>query len=141
MSDWQPLLIALAVFGGIALAIWLALLGFLWRTRPAKEALRESLRLLPDVLRLVKRLAQDRDLPSGVRMRLGLLVFYLAMPIDLVPDFIPVLGQADDVIIALLVLRSVVRRAGPDAIRKHWPGSKTGLEVLWRAASLPGEPA
>ena len=58
-------------------------------------------------------------------MRLWLLLGYLALPIDLVPDFIPVLGYADDAIVVALVLRSVVRRAGPDAIERHWPGTPT----------------
>lgn len=56
---------------------------------------REALRLLPDVLRLLPRLAADRSLPRGVRVRLALLLAYLASPIDLVPDFIPVIGYAD----------------------------------------------
>ncbi len=64
--------------------------------RPRGGLLREALRLLPDVLRLVRRLATDPTLPRGVRIRLGLLLAYLACPIDLIPDFIPVLGYADD---------------------------------------------
>ncbi|MFL5260789.1 MAG: YkvA family protein, partial [Anaeromyxobacteraceae bacterium] len=58
------------------------------------------------------------------------------MPFDLIPDFIPVLGYADDAILAVLVLRSVVRRAGPAAIRRNWPGSEDGLAALARAAGL-----
>jgi uncharacterized membrane protein YkvA (DUF1232 family) len=62
------------------------------------------------------------------------------MPFDLIPDFIPVLGYADDAIIAVLVLRSVVRRAGPDAIRRHWPGTQDGLSALAHAAKLNLDP-
>jgi uncharacterized membrane protein YkvA (DUF1232 family) len=65
-----------------------------------------------------------------VRVRLGLLLGYLAIPVDLVPDFVPVLGYADDAIIVTWVLRSVVRRAGPDAVRRHWPGSQDGLGAV-----------
>jgi len=90
--------------------------------RPRGGLLREALRILPDVLRLLRRLAADGTLPRGVRVRLGLLLAYLAMPIDLIPDFIPILGYADDAIIVTVVLRSVVRRAGLDAVRSHWPG-------------------
>lgn len=132
----------LGLFGGlagVAVALWLALVLAMLRNRPPQSAMREALRLLPDVVRLVKRLAGDRELPRGVRVRLALLVTYLAMPIDLVPDFIPVLGQADDLIVALLVLRSVVRRAGPEAVRRHWPGTDAGLDALWRATGLPGQ--
>jgi uncharacterized membrane protein YkvA (DUF1232 family) len=58
------------------------------------------------------------------------------MPFDVIPDFIPVLGYADDAILAILVLRSVVRRAGPDAIRRHWPGTPDGLAAVARAAGV-----
>jgi uncharacterized membrane protein YkvA (DUF1232 family) len=73
-------------------------------------------------------------------MRLALVFLYLAMPLDLIPDFIPVLGHADDAIIVCLVLRSVVRKAGGQAVRRHWPGTDDGLAALWRIAGLPGTP-
>lgn len=124
--------------GAIALA-WLALLVLLSMARPRGLALGEALRLVPDSLRLLARLAGDRTLPSGVQVRLALALGYLAMPFDLVPDFIPVIGYADDVIIVCAVLRSVVRRAGPEAVRRHWPGTAEGLAELWRVAGLPGK--
>jgi uncharacterized membrane protein YkvA (DUF1232 family) len=65
---------------------------------------------------------------------------YLAVPIDIIPDFIPVIGYADDAIMVAAVLRSVVRRAGSDAVRRHWPGTRDGLAALWRVAGLPGSP-
>ena len=135
----STLLGILGVLAGVVLALWIALVVAMFRSRPPKDALREALRLLPDVVRLVKRLAGDDELPRGVRVRLALLLAYLAMPFDLVPDFIPVLGQADDLLVALLVLRSVVRRAGPDAVRRHWPGTDAGLDALWRVSGLPGQ--
>jgi uncharacterized membrane protein YkvA (DUF1232 family) len=88
------------------------------------------------VLRLVRRLAADQELPRGVRERLWLLLVYLAVPIDLIPDFIPVLGYADDAIIVTAVLRGVVRRAGLEAERRHWPGSDDGFAVVERLAGL-----
>jgi uncharacterized membrane protein YkvA (DUF1232 family) len=96
----------------------------------------QALRLLPDVLRLVRRLAADPDLPRGVRVRLALLLAYLAFPLDLVPDVIPVLGYADDAIVVTAVLRSVVRRAGLAAVRRHWPGTPDGFAVLCRLTGL-----
>jgi len=63
----------------------------------------------------------------------------LAFPLDIIPDFIPVIGYADDAIMVCAVLRSVVRRAGPDAVRRHWPGSPDGLAALWRAAGLTAD--
>jgi uncharacterized membrane protein YkvA (DUF1232 family) len=88
--------------------------------------------LLPDVVRLVRRLAADRGLPRGVRVRLGLLLVYLLSPIDLVPDFLPVIGYADDVVVVAWALRAVVRRAGPEALERHWPGTPAGLAVVTR---------
>jgi uncharacterized membrane protein YkvA (DUF1232 family) len=65
-----------------------------------------------------------------------LLLAYLAFPIDLIPDFIPVLGYADDAIIVTAVLRSVVRRAGIDAVRAHWPGTDDGFTAITLLAGL-----
>jgi uncharacterized membrane protein YkvA (DUF1232 family) len=125
------------VVGGL-LVLWLALLAVLWLTRPDDLRLRELLRLLPDVVRLLRRLAADGTLPRGVRVRLWLLLGYLALPIDLVPDVVPVLGYADDAVVVALVLRSVVRRAGPEAVARHWPGTPEGLAAVRRLARLPG---
>jgi uncharacterized membrane protein YkvA (DUF1232 family) len=123
--------------GAALLLVWLALLIALAIGRPKGLLLKEALRLLPDLLRLLRRLATDATLPRGVRIRLWLLLVYLAIPIDLVPDFIPVLGYADDAIVVAWVLRSVVRRAGPDPVRRHWPGSPDGLTALWRLCGPP----
>jgi len=118
------------VCAGSLVVVWVAMLVLLWRTKPDEMTVRDAARLVPDLLRLIKRLAGDRTLPRGVRVRLVLLLGYLAMPIDLVPDFIPVLGYADDVVIVALVLRSVVRTAGPEALERHWPGTPEGLQVV-----------
>ncbi len=129
---WQ---IGAGVLAGLLL-VWVALVATLWTTRPDATSMREQLRLLPDVLRLVSRLARDQTIPRSVRWRLWGLLGYLALPIDLVPDFIPVIGYADDAIVVVLVLRSVVRRAGPEALQLHWPGTPEGLATLKRVARL-----
>jgi uncharacterized membrane protein YkvA (DUF1232 family) len=132
-SWWLDALIGL----GVALVLaWLALLVMLAVVRPRGDLLTEALRLLPDVLRLVHRLAADRDLPRDVRLRLVLLLAYLAVPFDLVPDVVPVLGYADDAVIVTAVLRGVVRRAGVEAVRAHWPGTDDGFTVLVRLCGL-----
>jgi uncharacterized membrane protein YkvA (DUF1232 family) len=123
-----------------ALLLWLVLLAGLWivqRNGPDRLTLRAGLRLLPDIVRLLRRLAADPRLPRGVRLRLALLLGYLLLPIDLIPDVIPVLGQLDDAIIVALALRSVVRRAGPAALARHWPGTPDGLAAVRRLAGLP----
>ncbi|MFC5829449.1 YkvA family protein [Nonomuraea insulae] len=128
---------------GLVLAVaasWAALVVALVVVRPRDGLLRESLRLLPDMLRLVRRLAADRALPRGVRIRVGLLLAYLACPIDLIPDFIPILGYADDAIVVAAVLRSVVRRSGLSAVERHWPGSEDGFAALVRLTGLSDRP-
>jgi uncharacterized membrane protein YkvA (DUF1232 family) len=132
--DWWS--IALGMIGGVVL-LWLALVGVLWLAKPDDFGLREAARLLPDLLRMLKRLAKDPTMPKGVRIRLALLMGYLALPFDLIPDFIPVLGYADDAIIVALVVRSTARRAGPAALSKHWPGTPEGLAAVRRLCGLP----
>ena len=125
-----------AVVGGVVL-LWLGMLAALWLARPEEVGLRDALRLLPDLVRLLRRLAADGSLPRGVRIRLWLLLGYLLMPIDLVPDYIPVIGYADDAVVVALALRSVTRRAGPAALDRHWPGTPEGLAAVRRLAGLP----
>ena len=134
---WRDLFFSLGV---AVVASWLALIVALVVIRPKGNLLRESLRILPDLIRLFKNLATDVTLPRGVRIRLGLLMAYLALPIDLIPDFIPVLGYADDAIVAVAVLRSVVHRVGLEPLRGHWPGSPDGFMALCQLAGLRPQP-
>jgi len=121
--------LVLTIALGLALT-YVVLLAALLVTRPRGNLLAEALRLLPDLLRLLRRLAGDASVPRAARVRLWLLLGYLAIPIDLVPDFVPVLGYADDAIVVSLVLRSVVRHAGAPVVRRHWPGTDDGLAAL-----------
>jgi hypothetical protein len=118
---WQ---ILIGVGVGLLLA-WLILMVALLIALPSGNVITESLRLMPDLLRLVTRLTRDKTLPGGVRVRLGLLVAYLAFPLDLIPDVVSVLGYADDAV------RSVIRVAGEEPIRRH-PGTPTGCDALLR---------
>lgn len=141
MSDvWVHVLLGLGIS---VLVVWLALVGLLLvgRRGSRSDDLREALRLLPDVVRLLRRLGADPDLSRSVRVRLALLLGYLVMPIDLIPDFIPVLGYLDDALVVALALRLVVRRAGPDVLDQHWPGTPRGLDVVRRLAGCSGETA
>jgi len=135
-NNWWT--IPLSVVGGLVL-VWTVLVAALWLTKPGEADVKQALRLLPDVVRLIKRLAADPDTPRGVRIRLVLLLGYLALPIDLIPDFVPVLGYADDAIVVAIILRSSMRRAGPDLLAKHWPGTPEGLTALKRLCGLNGE--
>jgi uncharacterized membrane protein YkvA (DUF1232 family) len=133
MNWWDA---TIAIIGGVVLiyALLLILLALYARKHPETVGMKEALRLLPDLLTLLRRLIADRSLPRGIRVRLILLLVYLASPIDLVPDFLPVIGYADDVIIVALVLRSVIRMAGSRPLEQHWPGTPTGLALLQRLA-------
>jgi len=122
------------------LVLWLVLIAALLvgGRRYERPTLREMLRLLPDLVRLLKRLAGDGSLPRRVRVTLWLLLGYLAIPIDLIPDFVPVIGYADDAIIVALVLRSVARQAGVEALSRQWPGTPEGLDAVLRAVGIGG---
>lgn len=135
MTWWEVLL---SVLGGLVL-LWLALVLILWqaaRKQPDKTSLRDAMRLIPDVVRLLRRLAADPTVPRAVRIWLVVLLVYLLSPIDPVPDFIPVLGYADDAIIVAIVLRFATRHAGPEALERHWPGTPQGLQALRTLAGL-----
>jgi uncharacterized membrane protein YkvA (DUF1232 family) len=135
--------LTLGVGGGVLL-VYVVLLGLLWRyarRHPDTVQARDALRLLPDLLRLLRSLMADPDVPRRVRVWLALLLAYLVVPFDLVPDMIPVIGYADDVVVVALVLRAVVRAAGPDALARHWSGTPQGLAVIARLAGLAAPPA
>jgi uncharacterized membrane protein YkvA (DUF1232 family) len=118
--------------------LWVVLfIGLAW-LRPDGSTVRDAARIVPDTVRLVHRLSRDPTLGRGVRLRLLVLVAYLALPIDLVPDIIPVVGYADDVIVIGVVLGSVIRHAGAEVVRRNWPGSPEGFIVLTRLCRLPG---
>ena len=133
MPWWADLLISVAA---ALLLVWIVLVALLWRSGRGLGGLSDAARLLPDLLRLVSRLARDSSLPRGVRWRLWLLLAYLASPFDLIPDFVPVVGYADDAVIVALALRSVVRTAGSEPLERHWSGSPSGLTVVRRLAGL-----
>jgi uncharacterized membrane protein YkvA (DUF1232 family) len=135
MTWWH---IVLSILGGVVL-LWLILVvALLWsaRKQPNTTTLRDALRLVPDVIRLLRRLVADPTVPRAVRIWLTLLLIYLLIPIDLVPDFIPVLGYADDAIIVAVVLRFATKHAGADALERHWPGTPQGLQALRSVAGI-----
>jgi uncharacterized membrane protein YkvA (DUF1232 family) len=127
--DWSFLL----VVAGSLLAIWLVLIVLLWLFRPRDVALGQLVRVIPDALRLTRQLLGDRSVPVGVRLALVFLLVWLVSPVDVIPEFVPVLGPLDDVVMACLVLRYVHRRLGDDELRRRWPGTPEGYELLTSA--------
>jgi uncharacterized membrane protein YkvA (DUF1232 family) len=95
------------------------------------------IRVLPDTIRLLRELVSDRSLPRGVRRRLALAVVYCVQPFNVIPDFVPVIGFADNVAVACLALRSVIRLAGPEPLLRHWKGSPETLVLLCRTLRVP----
>lgn len=121
--------VPIAVLVGLV-GVWLALLAVLWLARPRGVGLGGLVRVGPDILRLVRDLLRDRCVPVAARVALVALLVWLVSPIDLIPEFIPVLGPLDDVIVAILVLRFVRRRVGDDELRARWRGTRAGIELL-----------
>ena len=114
------------------LAVWVLLVALLWLLRPRDVALAELIRFVPDLVRLVRSLLADPRIEGRVRVALGFLLVWLISPIDLIPEFIPVLGPLDDVVVAVIVLRFVRRRVGVEELRRRWSGSEAGFGLLVR---------
>lgn len=130
MPEW--LIVVLGVVAGLVV-LWVALVVVLWvqqRRSGGSVDWRAVLRLAPDVVRLVRRLVADPSVPRATRWWLGGLLVYLLSPIDLIPDFVPVIGYADDAIVVVVALRFAIRHAGRPAIERHWPGTPEGLRSL-----------
>jgi uncharacterized membrane protein YkvA (DUF1232 family) len=127
----DQILISLAILA----VLWaLLVLVMLWLGR--SDDAKALARFIPDCIVLFRRLIGDSRIPRRHKLAIFLLLGYLALPIDLIPDFIPVAGQLDDVVIAALVLRFVLRGAGHELIEQHWPGPDQGLEVI-RTIAFP----
>jgi uncharacterized membrane protein YkvA (DUF1232 family) len=99
-----------------------------------RQRAREIAVFVPDCAVLFKRLLTDPRVPRRAKVTLGLVIPYLAMPFDLIPDFIPVVGQVDDALIVVAALRHVVRRSGIELVEELWPGSERGLRAVLKLA-------
>lgn len=122
----------LIVVLGVAVAIWLSLVVFIWLHRPSRHLAGAALRLLPDVLRMLRALVADPATPRRERWLLVGLFAWLASPIDLLPEFLPGIGPLDDIVVAAIVLRWVAKRLGRDYLRAHWPGNHDGFGMVER---------
>lgn len=100
------------------------------------ELAREVGAFVPDVVLLFKDLAQDERVSRRAKVEAALAAGYLVMPLDLIPDFIPGLGQLDDIAIVGWAVRRLMLGAGESVIREHWRGNDRGLEILMQLASV-----
>jgi uncharacterized membrane protein YkvA (DUF1232 family) len=125
--------VSVVVFLYVALVVTLVLAG-------RRVAARELVTLIPNLLLLFKDLTKEPAVPTGPKIWLGLGIAWLLSPIDLLPEFLPVLGPLDDAVVAALVLRHLVRRAGSDVVQAHWRGDPATLRRILRAAGAPAAP-
>jgi uncharacterized membrane protein YkvA (DUF1232 family) len=120
---------------GIAVTVWVVAIAALWFFG-RKVAAAQLARAIPDLVALTRGLLGDPRVPLGSKVLLGGALVWLLSPIDLVPEFIPVLGPLDDVIVVGLVLRHLVRRAGPEVVQEHWRGDPRVLRTALRLAGI-----
>jgi uncharacterized membrane protein YkvA (DUF1232 family) len=125
---WSLIGIGTLLLVYVALVLVLVLAG-------RRESARALAGFIPDCVLLCSRLLRDPRVPGRKKLLLVLLVGYLALPFDLVPDFIPIAGQLDDVIVVALVLRSLLRGGGEPLVRAHWPGPESTLALVLKLAS------
>ena len=125
----------LLIAGGILVGLWLCAAVVLL-VIGRRTIARELVTFLPNLIRLFRGLLGDERVPASSKVLLLLGAFWLASPIDLIPEFLPGIGALDDAVVAGLVLRHVVRRAGPDVVRDHWRGDPKTIGVMLRAARV-----
>jgi uncharacterized membrane protein YkvA (DUF1232 family) len=127
----RPLLIAL----GIVVAVWVAAIVTLLLVG-RRTAAKELATLLPNLILLFRGLIRDPRVPRASKIWLGFAIAWVVSPIDLVPEFIPVLGPLDDALLAALVVRRLVKRAGREVVAEAWPGDPATLDRMLRLARV-----
>jgi uncharacterized membrane protein YkvA (DUF1232 family) len=128
-SQWLLVAAAVVVVLYALLVLALVLAG-------RRQDARALARFIPDCVVLFRRLLGDARVPRRHKLLLAAMIGYLALPFDLIPDFIPVAGQLDDAIIVALALRSVLGSGGSHLLREHWPGPASSLDVLTRLSGV-----
>jgi uncharacterized membrane protein YkvA (DUF1232 family) len=123
----------LLVAAACVIVPWATVVGWLYLAGRRTDA-RALAGFIPDAVVLVSLLLRDDRVPRRRKWLLAAAAGYLALPFDLVPDLVPVVGQLDDVIVVALVLRHLVRAGGDELIREHWPGPERSLDVVLRLA-------
>ncbi|NOY55003.1 MAG: DUF1232 domain-containing protein [Actinobacteria bacterium] len=106
------------------------------RSGGAHRPLKEAMLALPNMVKLVGRLVRDPRVPARSKAFAILAAGYVLSPIDLVPDFIPFLGQSDDALVVILALHRLIRSAGEDIVLEHWDGSQDVLAIVENVVDL-----
>ena len=123
----------LLIAGAVLVAVWVLAVAALFLFG-RKTTARELVSLLPNLIRLFRGLLGDERVPRSSKALLMVAAVWLASPIDLIPEFLPGIGALDDAVVAALVLRHLVKRAGPEIVRSHWHGDPRSLGVMLRLA-------
>jgi uncharacterized membrane protein YkvA (DUF1232 family) len=119
----------------VVVGLWAVLVGFLV-VSGRRGVAREVATLIPNLVLLFRGLLGDARVSRGSKALIGLALVWLVSPIDLIPEFVPVAGPLDDAIVAALVLRHVLRRAGRDVVAHHWRGDPSALDRVLRIAGV-----
>ena len=123
-----------ALYGLAAIAVAYALTVLAFVVAGRRDDARAIARFVPDCVVLFTRLLRDERVPRRHKLLIGALIPYLALPFDLIPDFIPIAGQLDDAVLVACVLRRVAR-ANATVVREHWPGPERSLELILRGVT------
>lgn len=110
--------------------------------RSRQEILREAVLLVPNLAKLLFRLLKDRRVPLRRRLAMGAVGLYVASPIDLIPDAIPVVGGVDDLLLLAFAVDYLIDASPDDVVAEYWDGSEDGLEVVrgiaaWGVEMMP----
>jgi len=106
------------------------------RSGEARRWIKEAVLALPNMVKLVGRLVRDPRVPARSKAFAILAAGYVLSPVDLVPDFIPFLGQSDDALVVILALHRLIRSAGEDIVLEHWDGSQDVLAIVENVVDL-----
>jgi uncharacterized membrane protein YkvA (DUF1232 family) len=125
----------IVVIGLIALAVWAVVIAALLISGRRWMGIAAA-KVLPDLVRLLRGLARDPRVPRGSKWLLGFAALWVISPIDLIPEFIPVAGPLDDIVVVALVLRHVLKKAGRAVAEEHWTGDPAILERILQLSGV-----
>jgi uncharacterized membrane protein YkvA (DUF1232 family) len=144
VDDFRPSLQTMLLNALVAIAVSLAAIWMLFALvliikRPDGATIAAAAKLPRELVSMARVLLRDDQLPRAAKARLWILLAYLVSPVDLIPDFVPVIGYADDVIVTAILLRGTVRSVGREALEDAWSGSEENLEVVRRLCGIAGQ--